>query len=200
MNTIDAIKQRRAVKHFDPSYLISEDDKKILFNTVKLSPSSFNIQHWRFCIVEDKKLREEVRAAAWNQAQITEASLLIIICADVHAWKKSPERYWQSAPETIRNSLVGMIGPFYEGKDQLQRDEAMRSVGLCAQTLMLTAKELGYDSCPMIGFDSEKVANIINLPSDHAIGMIVVIGKAIKEAQPKGGFLADNEIFITDKF
>ena len=90
--------------------------------------------------------------------------------------------------------------PFYEGKEWQQRDEAMRSVGIAAQTLMLAAKDMGYDSCPMIGFDSEQVGNLINLPEDHVVGMIVTIGKATKPAWPKPGYLPDEEVIITDKF
>ena len=56
-----------------------------------------------------------------------------------------------------------MIPSFYGKNEQLQRDEAMRSVGIAAQTLMLAAKDMGYDSCPMIGFDPVKVSEIINL-------------------------------------
>ncbi len=65
---------------------------------------------------------------------------------------------------------------------------------------MLSAKEMGYDSCPMIGFDPIKVAEIINLPEDHVIGFMVTVGKALKPAQPRGGQLPFSEIVINDKF
>lgn len=200
MNTIDAIYQRRAVKHFDPDHVMPEDTYTKLIEAVRQCPTSFNIQNWRLVSVTNKDLRSKIREAAWNQAQITEASLLFVICADLHAWNKSPERYWSNAPETVQNILVPMITPFYEGKEQLQRDEAMRSVGICAQTLMVAAKALGYDSCPMIGFDPVAVSKIINLPSDHVVGMIVVVGKGIKPAHPKGGFIPLKEAVITDTF
>lgn len=76
----------------------------------------------------------------------------------------------------------------------------MRSVGLIAQTMMIAAKGMGYDSCPMIGFDSQKVAELINLPSDHVIGMMLVVGKAVKPAGAKPGFLDKSEIVILDHF
>ena len=78
-----------------------------------------------------------------------------------------------------------MIAPFYSENPDLQRDEAMRSVGIAGQTLMLAAKAMGYDSCPMIGFDPARVAEIIKLPKDHVIGMIVVVGKALKPANER---------------
>ncbi len=67
--------------------------------------------------------------------------------------------------------------PFYEGQDRLQRDEAMRSCGIAGQTIMLAAKDMGYDSCPMIGFDIEAVGKLIRLPEDHVIGFMITVGK-----------------------
>ncbi len=200
MDTLAAIRERRAVKHFDPQYRISSEDLKKLYDHVRLCPTSFNIQHWRIVRVVDRDLRAQIRAAAWNQPQVTEASELFVICADVAAWAKHAERYWSEAPVEVQKALVPMIAPFYEGNKELQRDEAMRSVGLVAQTLMLAAKSLGLDSCPMIGFDQQKVSGLIRLPDDHLIGMIVVVGKALKPANPRGGFIPENEAFLENSF
>ena len=76
----------------------------------------------------------------------------------------------------------------------------MRSSGIAAQTLMLAAKGMGYDSCPMDGFDFEKVAEIINLPEDHVIAMFVAIGKATSPANPRGGQLPLDDIVIKNRF
>ncbi len=200
MNTLEAIKARRAVKHYDPDFVMPQEDIDTLLEHVILAPTSFNIQNWRFVLVEDKELREKIREAAWNQAQITEASLLFVMCADVRAWDKNPERYWKNAPKEIQDILVPKIQPFYEGKEQLQRDEALRSIGIAAQTIMLAAKSMGYDSCPMIGFDPEKVAELINLPEDHMVGMLVVVGKATKPAWPKPGQLPLSDVSIKNRF
>jgi len=200
MNTHEAIRARRAVKHYDPDFIIPEAHEKELFDLARQSPTSFNMQNWRFVIVKDKAKREQIREAAWGQAQITEASLLVILCADIQAHIKDPARYWAGAPQAAQDALVPVIAPFYEAQPQRQRDEAMRSVGIASQTLMLAAKAFGYDSCPMIGFDSEKVAEIINLPDDHVIGMIVTMGKAVKPAWPKTGQIPDKEIIIIDQF
>ena len=138
--------------------------------------------------------------AAVDQAQVTDASLLFVLTADLEAWKKSPERYWRNAAPEVQKLVTGWMGPFYEGKKQLQRDEAMRSCGIAGQTIMLAAKAMGYDSCPMIGFDAAKVAEIISLPSDHVIGFMIAVGKAVKPAIPKGGQLARPEVVIENRF
>ena len=200
MDTFDAIYARRAVKHFDPSHEMSDDEVRRLLEAAIQSPTSFNIQHWRFVVVRDADLRAKIRAAGNDQAQMTDASLLIVMTGDVDAWKKEPSRYWRNAPKDVAELLVNWMGPFHEGKPELQRDEAQRSIGMAMQTIMLAAKAMGYDSCPMIGFDHEAVAGMINLPADHCLGPMVAVGKGVKEAWPKPGQLSLDEVVVTDRF
>ncbi len=200
METKDAITQRRSVKHFDPSHKLTESEINELFNHAILAPTAFNIQHWRFVIVKDSKLRSKIRKVSWDQAQVTDSSLFIILCADLKAWEKSPDRYWKNAPEEVQEFILPAIDDYYRGKDQVQRDEAMRSCGIVAQTLMLTAKAMGYDSCPMDGFDFSAVAKLINLPNDHTIAMYVAIGKGLTEASPRAGQLTLDELMIENSF
>ena len=200
MDTFDAIYQRRAVKHYDPEHKLTDDETLKLMEAAAQSPTSFNIQNWRFVLVSDKELRQKIRAAANDQAQVTDASLLIVMTADVKAWEKTPDRYWRDAPQEVADLLVNWMGPFYQGKDELQRDEAMRSCGLAGQTIMLAAKAMGYDSCPMIGFDPVQVAELINLPDDHVVGFMIAVGKATKPAWPKPGQLPLEEVIVHNQF
>jgi nitroreductase len=200
LDTLTAIEQRRSVKHYDPEFQMPQTDKQRILELALLSPTSFNIQNWRFVVVEDPAQRQKIRQAAWNQAQITDASLLVVLCADLNAWAREPERYWETAPEPVRERLVSMIGQFYKDQPQLQRDEAHRSCGIAAQTLMLAAKAMGYDSCPMVGYDPTQVAEIIQLPDDHIISLIVVIGKATQPAQPRGGAIPTQETILFNHF
>ena len=99
MDTIEAIKQRRAVKHYDAKYEMPKQDVDQLLALTRLAPTAFNQQNYRFVMVKDKQLREQIKQAAHGQAQVTDASLLIIICADTKAWEKQPLRCWQNAPQ-----------------------------------------------------------------------------------------------------
>lgn len=200
MNTFDAIRERRAVKHFDPQYQFTKQETDELLDLAMQSPSSFNIQHWRLVNVTDKALRVKLREAAFDQAQVTDGSLLFVVTVDIKAWEKDPARYWTNAPKEAQDILVPWINPFYSGKEQLQRDEAMRSAGIMLQTMMLSAKAMGYDSCPMVGFDFDKVAELIHLPKDYAIAAMLVIGKGIKPAWPKPGFIPKSEMIIENHF
>lgn len=200
MNTLEAIKARRAVKHYDPNFKMPQQDIDTLLEHAIESPTSFNIQNWRLVLVQDPNLRQQIRQAAWDQAQVTEASLLFVMCADLKSWDNNPQRYWKNAPQQAQDILVPMIKPFYEGKDQLQRDEALRSIGIASQTIMLAAKAMGYDSCPMIGYDPNEVSKIIKLPDNHIVGMLLAVGKATKPAWPKPGQLPLSDVLINDTF
>lgn len=200
MDFFEAVQQRRSVKHYDPSYRMSDVEINQLLEQTILSPTSFNIQNWRFVVVQDSDIKQQLRAAAWDQAQVSEASIVIVLCADLKSWQKDPERYWRNAPEETQQMIVPIIKSFYDGKEQLQRDEAMRSCGIAGQTIMLTAKAMGYDSCPMIGFDPEKVAEIIHLPPDHVISFMIAVGKAVQPARPRGGQLELSEVVIHNQF
>ena len=200
MNVSQAIIERRSVKAYDPQHSMTEDEISKLMSLAVLSPTAFNIQNWRFVVVTDPALRKQIRAASWDQAQVEEASVLIVLTADLHAWSKQPERYWENAPKPVQDYLVNAIGQYYTGKDQVQRDEAMRSCGMAAMTIMLAAKEMGYDTCPMDGFDFDAVAKLLNLPEDHTPVMFVVVGKALKPAQPRGGQLKVDEVVVYNKF
>ena len=200
MQVKDAIQQRRSIKHFDPSHVMTKNEIDTLLSHAILSPTAFNIQNWRFVLVTDKALRQKIREVSWGQAQVEEASLFIVLVGDLMAWNKDPARYWKNAPQPVQDYLVPAIHPYYDGKPQVQRDEVMRSCGMAAMNLMLHAKSMGYDSCPMDGFDFDKVTEILNLPKDHTPAMFVCIGKGIKEAWPRGGQLPLNEVVIENQF
>ena len=200
MDTLDAIYQRRAVKHYDPEHKLTDEEVKKLLEATIQAPTSFNIQHWRFVVISDPELRRQIREVGNDQAQMTDASLLVLFTADMKAWEKSPERYWKNAPKEVADLLVGWMGPFHDGDEQLQRDEAMRSIGIAMQTMMLAAKSMGYDSCPMIGFDREAVGKLVGIPADHCVGPLVCVGRGIQDPWPKPGQLPLDEVVVHNRF
>ena len=200
MDTFEAIKTRRSIKSFDKNYKITKDEITKLLELAVLSPTSYNIQNWRFVIVTDQTIKDKLSELSHGQPQVSEASLVIVLCADLNSWDKEPERYWKSIPEELRNALVNSIRNSYNGKSEQQRDEAMRSCGMAAQTIMIAAKYMGYDTCPMKGFDYDAVGKMINLPDDHVISMMVVLGKKTKDSPARGGQLPLSEIVFENNF
>ncbi len=200
MKVSEAIEQRRAVKAFDPNHKMTEAEIERLMSLAMLAPTAWNIQHWRFVVVQDPELRQQIRALAWGQAQVTDSSLLVIMTADLDAWQKNPARYFEGADAKTMDWLLTSMNQFYSGREWLQRDDALKSCGIAAATLMLAAKELGYDSCPMDGFDFDAVGKLINLPKNHIVTMFVTIGKAAAPARPRSGKLAMKEAVVRNRF
>lgn len=198
---LEAIRTRRATRTFDPAYKIDDAELKAILEDARLSPTAFNLQQYRFLVVKDPAQRQRLREVAWDQAQVTEASALIVMCADLKAWEKDPARCWANAPEDVRTLYVDKLIPeFYSGRPQMQRDEGFRTCGLAAYALMMAASARGLQSCPMDGFDFERVAEIVNLPKDHALVMFVAIGRETTPPKPRLPLLSLEEIVIFDRF
>lgn len=187
MNLIDAVYQRRSIKHYDKNHVLTSGEEQKLLEATVQAPSSFNIQHWRFVILRDSALRGKIREEfAGGQAQVTDASLLVLFTADTKAWQKGTEKNWENIPREVAESMVNGMVSFHQHRgERFQWEEAQRSIGMAMQTLMLVALDLGYQSCPIIGFNLEGVAKLINLPEDHVMGPMVAIGKGLKEPWPK---------------
>ncbi|WP_342243378.1 nitroreductase family protein [Pseudomonas sp. OTU5201] len=200
MHIDEAIRSRRAIKGYDTNHSISREQKDELLQLALLAPTAFNLQHVRLVEVSDPALRQRIRDVAWDQAQVTEASMLVIVCARLDAWEKDAARVWAEAPQPVQDFMAGAIDNYYRDKPRVQRDEVMRSCGLVAQTLMLAARGKGLDTCPMDGFDFDAVADLIRLPENHAIGLMVAVGKQAAPAKPRIGKLAFDEAVIRDRF
>jgi len=200
MNTIEAIQKRRSIRHYDPTFKISDEEIKELIQLAMLSPTSYNIQHWKFVVVDDSKLRNEIKEAAYGQVQVAEASALILVVTDTKAWEKDMSEKWKNVPKEIGDYMATSAYDFYLNREQLQRDEAIRSASFATQTLVLAATAKGYGSGVMIGFDFDKTAELINLPENHIISNIVVIGKGIQDANSRGGQTPVENVLIKNKF
>lgn len=176
MELEQAIRTRRSMKSFVDEPL---DDATLLrlFELVRLSPSSFNLQHTRFVVVREKAKRAALRAAAYGQRHVEECGAVVIVCGKLRAHEDA-ERVQGHVPDlALRGRIVKTIQGYYEKNAQLQRDEAIRSGALGSMTLMLVAPSMGLVTCPMIGFDPKKVAAIVELPDDHIAVLMIVLGK-----------------------
>ena len=200
MDTFEAISSRRSIKKFDPDHVMTEDEITRLMEAVILTPTSFNIQNWRFVLITEPQVKQQMKAKGYGQAQFSDCSLVVLICGDRNAYNQDPDRYWAHAPAETRAAVVPMIRSAYGSNEDLRRDENLRSGAMAGQTLMLAARAMGYDSCPMIGFDFKGVAEIVNLPPEHDIVMAVTVGKALEPARPRGGQLPLDAVVFRNRF
>lgn len=201
MNVENAILQRTAIRTFDPSYEMSASEKRSLLTLARHAPSAFNVQQWRFVLIEDPAQRVALQTAANNQTQFTDAAMLVAIVVDIDAWQRNPARYFSPMPADVAEVLGTKVIAFYNDRAWLARDDAMRSCGLVAQTIMLSATERGLASCPMDLFEPEHVHKLLNLPEGHEAAMFIAIGKPKSDQDvPRVGRLPYEELVFVDRF
>jgi nitroreductase len=184
MEFSEIVQQRRSIKSYQPEKEISDAELKDLMQEVVLSPSSFNLQHWTFIAVRNKSLKEKIQAASWNQEQVGTCSVLLVICGKLDSYQDAPEIY-QGATQGIQDMILPKIKGFYDGKDQLQRDEAIRSASLAAMTLMLGAHNRGWGTVPMIGFDPDAISKLAKLKPNYIPVMLMTLGYKKDDPRPR---------------
>ena len=176
MDFEEAVGSRRSVKSYDPDASVGDATLRRLFELVTRSPSSFNLQHWRFVVVRDPARRKELMAASWGQPHVGAAPAVVVVAGKLRAHEDAA-RANGHAPQQVLDSLVPIIERSYGDNEQFQRDEAIRSGSLASMTLMLAAKTLGLSTCPMIGFQPADVARIAGLDEGHIPVMLITLGK-----------------------
>jgi len=200
MDTFEAISSRRAIKKFDPNHKMTSEQVDSLMKLAILSPTSYNQQNWRFVTIVDQLIKEKISVAARNQAQPVDGSLVILLCGNMNAWKDDPLRYWKNHPTEKQELVKASLEKKYSDSPQNRRDEAIRSCGFAGQTIMLAARQMGLDSCPMVGFDYDEIAKIIELPDEHLIVLMIVVGKSLEPAKERGGQLNLDQVVFKNKF
>ena len=167
-----------------------------LFEIIRHAASSFNIQPWVVKIVTDKKLKERLTPASMNQKQIESCSHLLVFCAN----KDIAGNIDMLEKLMIKSGVSTAYIEIMRGFDKSLTDEqklswAQRQTYLALGNALNGAKSLGFDSCPMEGFDPKAYAKILNLPSNLVPSALCPIGYASDKQKPKLRF-KEEEIFI----
>lgn len=188
MDVRHAIEQRRSVKRYEPGREIGEEEIRELLRLATLAPSAWNLQHWHFIVVRGSEQKERLRQAANHQQKITDASFTVVVCGNLHAYHEA-DRVYDSfvrngyLTEEEKRKTIKSIERFY-AKPQNRRDGAIRNASLAAQTFMLAATEMGYATCPMIGFNPEAVSDVVQLPAHFIPVMLISVGYG-EETRPR---------------
>ena len=191
------VRERYATKHFD-SRKIPESKVNKLLELIRYAPSSFNIQPWKIIILTDAKLKEKLTPVSMNQKQIESCSHLLVFCANkdiagnIDMLEKLIIKYGAST------AYIEIMRGFDKSlTDEQKLSWAQRQTYLALGNALNGAKSLGFDSCPMEGFDPKAYARILNLPANLVPTALCPIGYASDKPTPKLRF-TEEEIFIYD--
>ena len=184
MNYLEILKFRHACKIFDESKKISAGEFDFILEAGRLSPSSTGLEQWDFLVVQNKELREKIKAVSWNQVQITSCSHLVVILAKVKEVKvgssyidKMIARRADKDPEAIAARQKFFLLSNFKNDDELTFQWSHEQCMIAATNMMNAAASLGIDSCPMEGFDRHALNEILGLDeSEQRVAIVVPFG------------------------
>ena len=177
---IDQLNWRYATKQFDPTRKIPAEQWAALEEALLLSPSSLGLQAWEFVVVEDPAVREELKAVSWGQAQITDASHLVVFTAKKDYGEADIDAYMQRISE-VRGAPLDALAPFREmveggvsSKEPEARAEWLARQPYIALGVLLTSAALmGIDACPMEGIVPAEYDRILGLGEKGLTALVV---------------------------
>lgn len=180
-----AIESRHSVRKFVQQPIPKKDIEKI-FEMVRLSPSAWNLQPWRFHVIADTSMKEQLQEAAYGQQQVTSAPVVVLVVSDM-------EDVLAHLEDTVHPGLsperkqeeVAYLSSFFGGLSVEDRGQwGLTQTNIALGFLLLAIQSMGYASVPMLGFDQIKVREILNLPEHVRFAGMVPFGIADSEGYP----------------
>jgi len=181
---------RHACKVFDDTKKILEEDLNFILEVARKSPSSFGMEPWKFLVVQNQELKEKIRPTCWNQVQITSCSDLVIVLAkieDVKVESGVPEKRFgrRPMPQEKKDFYINLYANHL--KDTLSSDKNIyewtsRQTYIAVGNMMTAAAAIGIDSCPIEGFEKDKLEQILELDTTkYQVAMVLPFGYRLNE-------------------
>ena len=181
---------RHACKIFDENKKISDADMHYILEVARKSPSSFGMEAWKFLVITNDELREELKPFCWNQPQITTCSHLVVVLAGIDSVKvESGEVRSRLSRRNMPEEKLNAFLKVYAGhlSDVLNDDDKIyqwtaRQTYIAVANMMNAAASIEIDSCPIEGFEKEKVEEVLGLDtSKFQVALMLPFGYRINE-------------------
>jgi nitroreductase len=183
------MEERHSVRAYEKGYAMPKEHLDTILKAAASAPSSWNLQHWKFLVIDSQEQKEKLLPIAYGQQQVVDSSVTIAVLGDLEANKNGEAVYGEQVakglmPGSVKDTMLAQINGAYSRPEaaQFARDEAIRNSALAAMQLMLAAKALGYDTCPMGGYDVQKFVETFRVPKRYVPLMLITVGKAAKPA------------------
>lgn len=180
MNIIEKLNWRYATKQFDPSKKLTEEQVNFIIEATNLAPSSFGLQPFTIIVIEDELIRKQLKKAAWNQPQTTDASHLILFAANTNLSEDDVDEFLKRISET-RNIPIEALAEYDRmmkgfikqmSKQDVINWEAKQAYIALGQLMVSCAIE-GIDTCPMEGFDKGEFDKILGLTDKNLTSVVM---------------------------
>ncbi|TJY42691.1 nitroreductase family protein [Cohnella pontilimi] len=185
---LNVVRERHSVRVYDPKVVIPREELKEILSLTMLAPSSSNMQHTRFLVIDTPEQKQKLLPIANNQQQVVDASAVVAILGDKEAYRNAEQIYGQAvkagymAEELAKTFTQNSVNLYSSLPPAMSREVAVVDASLAAMQLMLVAKAKGYDTVPMGGYNREKFAEAFGLGDRYVPVMLIPIGKAAKTA------------------
>ncbi|NRG33804.1 nitroreductase family protein [Niallia circulans] len=179
----EIMKSRKSVRVYDSAHKIEKKELEEILTLATSAPSSSNLQSWRFIVIQDQELKKELREIGNNQAQIEDSSAIIAVLGDTEAYRNVEEIYEKNVSlgymnQSIADRTVNNTLSLYPNQPkQTLAQIASYDAGLISMQILLLAKERGYDTVIMGGFDKDAFAKRFELPENQFPITLIAIGK-----------------------
>ena len=185
----EIIRGRRSIRTYDKSVKINNEVMTKILEEATLTPSSVNMQPWRFAVIESEEGKATLAPLAkFNQTQVETASAVIAIFGDLNNFENGEEIYSKAVelghmPLEVKERQISVLTNYFSTLDpQINRETVLIDGGIVAMQLMLVARAYGYDTCPIGGFEKDKIAEALGLDKERYVPvMLVSIGKAAED-------------------
>ena len=185
LSVAEAAAKRRSIRAYGPEP-IPREDLDAIFEVTRLAPSAWNLQPWRFVVVDDPDRKTQLAEAAFNQRQVSSAPAVIGIYTDMRDTLDHIDRVIHPAvTEDERARARRSIERAFDKKTDEEREAwAARQGYIALGYLLLAAAERGYDTSPMLGFDHSRAQAVLGAPPHAQVIALVAIGKGTEEGRP----------------
>jgi nitroreductase len=195
MHTTDAslstlIRERRSVRKYDPNFKISQEEILDMLKEAALAPSSSNLQPWKFLVIQDEETKKELRMIANNQEQVETSSAVIAVLGDREMYRNGEKVYRSSfdagyMDEATMNRMIDNTNKLYPSAPVgIRENIASFDAGLISMQLMLIARDRGYDTVPMGGFNKQQFIEKFNIDDRYVPVLLLPLGKAALPGHP----------------
>lgn len=204
------VKSRHSAVNFVEGFEMTEDDFKKIIESTKLAPSPYNLQHTKYLVITDKELKEQIYNLSYQQYKIHTASAVVIVLGDKQSVEPSeaeklytPMKMLKILSEEDYDSVISQVTGYSENlktNPQRLREEVLVTSAISSAFFMLSAKNLGFDTCPMHIQNESQVRDLLNISDRYEMYTMVTIGKSVDKTRPRGYRKPFGEQVVFNKF
>lgn len=182
---LQSLLNRSAVKVYDPTYKIEKSELEEILTFANRAPSAWNLQHWHFLAITSDEAKEKLLPIAYNQKQITESSVTIVVLGDKQA-NLNVETIYGSAVENgeitedIKNMVQKQVEAVYQNQNYAY-EAAVMNATFPAMQIMNAATIKGLGTCAIGGFNRTQLEEAFQIDERFVPLMLITIGKTLKD-------------------